>query len=311
MEILVAILIIFLLMGLLLVGIRHVRKLGKGAGDRAVATALNIAVTQFRTEFGFLPPLVKDYDTVQSPAGPIAQLSSGKKVPKVYSASVTADATFLRTSTPPLAEGLPQPIVDVRFSVYSLPYYCIGGLEVMESASVPPTPIDGVAGPGFLTPKRDGSFERAGRRFESFFDLSKNGKALFSPDAAAGRVVVRDAQEVPVRYYRWLRGNVSNGQVNKPDDCNVPILLGRASESPDLRSAEYAIVCAGPDGVFGDEADIKDLLTGPIQAAYGMTWSDLASKVGLPTPDTNDLNALQRVRDTARKDNIIYVGAAK
>lgn len=304
MELLVAILVIFALIGLLIVGVRAVRKSGRGAGDTALVNSLNLAVSNFNREFGFLPPLVKDFES----AGPLRTVS-GRRVPWVYSVSNAQDAQVLRSSQSPAAPGTPQSLYDIRFSLLSLPYYVIGALEV-EGVSGEGRPIDGVAGPGFLTPKRDGSFERSGRKFESFFDLSRNAKALYSSDAAAGRVVLRDANEVPVRYYRWLQGNPSTTLVASVNDCNVPLILGRASDDASLRSAVFAIVAAGPDGVFGDEADIADPSSAapPLLAStFGMTWGELANKVGLPDPG-NDPNLRQKVRDKARSDNVIAAG---
>lgn len=307
MELLVAILVIFALIGLLIVGIRAVRKSGRGAGDAALVNSLNLAVSNFNREFGFLPPLVKDLQT----AVPLRTVS-GRRIPSIYSASVSQDAVFLRTCPPLAAIGAPQSLYDERFSLVSLPYYVIGALEV-EGVAGEGKPIDGVAGPGFFTPKRDGSFERAGRRFDAFFDLSKNGKALYSTDAAAGRVVLRDANEIPVRYYRWLQGDPNTTLIADAEDCNVPFILGRASDDTALRSAAYAIVAAGPDGVFGDEADIADPANSapqPLLDAFRLTWGELANKVGLPDPGS-DLNLQQKVRDKARSDNVFAVGGGK
>src|SRR5262245_17090510 len=94
MEVLVAILIIFLLMGLLIVGVHHVRKAAKGGRDRVQATSLKNAVSMFTTEFKFLPPLVKDFD----PQGPL-RTTGGITAPRVYSFSDPAgqDPLALRT----------------------------------------------------------------------------------------------------------------------------------------------------------------------------------------------------------------------
>jgi type II secretory pathway pseudopilin PulG len=297
MEILVSILVIFTLMGLLIVGARHVRKLARSSADRAAVTSLKQAVVQFRTTTGFLPPLVKD----QTP------LNTGR--PSIYVASVPADGTALRlapdfnTATP----GAP----DLRFSLYSIPYYVIGALDVPGPAPNPNNlPIDGVAGPGFLMPKRDGTFERAGRKFESFFDLGKSGKSLFAADAPNGRVVLRDANEVAFRYYRWLRGDAPNTGPTTPPPLNVPGIfitdLGPPKViDPEFRSADFAIVGAGPNGVFGDEADL------PAWHPQQLSWDALASKAGVSGSPQGNAPLQAKVRDAARADNIVEVGSEK
>lgn len=313
MEVLVAILVIFMLMGLLIVGINQVRKAGKGARDVAMATSLKQGITMFVSEVGFLPPMVNE----THPNGAIDTTGIPNK-PRVYSASSQVDATFLRTRPAPhlvyatLDSGTPYINNDQRFSLFTVPYYVIGALEA-TTGETPDRLIDGVPGPGFFKPKRDGTFEKAGRKFDSFFDLSKNGTALVTMDAAAGKVVLRDANGVPVRFYRWLRGDPQNGnRIQSPDDCCVPLMVGRADQNPALKTAEYAIVLAGPDGVFGDEADLSAPTTVPqtmLSGMVSMSWSQLASKVGLPEPQ-NDQEK-QRIRDRAMKDNIVEYGSAK
>lgn len=92
-------------------------------------------------------------------------------------------------------------------------------------------------------------------------------------------VELRDSKGIPVRYYRWLNGAqyVVGGQnvfeVRSLADYRIPPLVGRLGEpvpgnnnsfnstpadrditkNPALRTAKFAIVGAGPDGVFGDE----------------------------------------------------------
>jgi hypothetical protein len=300
MELLVAILVIFALMGLLIVGARHVRKLARSSADRAAVTSLKQAVTQFKSSVGFLPPLVKD----QQP------LVSGR--PSIYSPQVQADGVALRED-PDFHDVNVLP--DMRFSLYSIPYYLIGGLEAPGAANLP---LDGVAGPGFMTPKRDGTFERSGKKFDSFFDLGKSGKTLFQADATNGRVVLRDANEVAFRYYRWLRGDPPGGPVTNPPNApplNVPDIFVTDPAKvvdPEFRGADYAIVGAGPNGVFGDEADLSRWV--PSWPAPGhpqaMSWDQLASKVGV-SGDVNDANIKIKIRNAARADNIVEVGSEK
>jgi hypothetical protein len=102
-------------------------------------------------------------------------------------------------------------------------------------------PIDGVRGPGFYKPRRDGTFEvpmdvklgsaattsrSGGAKFEPLIDVSKKSLTLYSVgrdssqlpandpndgDSAADPtrdrfVEVRDARNVAIRYYRWVNG---------------------------------------------------------------------------------------------------------
>jgi len=59
-ELLVAILVIFLLIGLLIVGMRHAIAFAKGTGDGAAVHALRQGASQFEQQFNFSVPLVKD-----------------------------------------------------------------------------------------------------------------------------------------------------------------------------------------------------------------------------------------------------------
>lgn len=310
-EILVAILIIFLLMGLLVVAVRKAITFTKSNRDLAQVTALRKGVDHFKTEFSFTPLLVKDFETGIDPV--VLNTATNRMIPNVYKVGVAADAKSLRNAPP----TTPPPWLDLRFSTSSIPYYLIGALEVpSDSSGTDPTPIDGVSGLGFLTPKRDGTFEKSGRRFDPFYDVGKSSKQLYTTDIAKGRVELRDANGVPVRYYRWMQGDPANGnKVVKPEDTNVPWILYRDARTPvppdplatpipaNLLSANFAIVAAGPNGVFGDEVE---LFTAGF-TAIGMNWSDLAAKVGLPDPGSNT-GLRDKVRYEAMKDNIVEAG---
>lgn len=301
MELLVAILIIFVLMGLLIVGIRHVRALAKGERDAQVVRSLKMAVDNFKAEVGFLPPLVKDFSATNGPT----YTNAGRNLINVYDITNANDAKDLR------GQAATQPSqFDKRFSLSTIPYYLIGALEV-ESAAGSGKPIDGVAGLGFYKPRSDGLFEKSGRKFDPFYDGSKNAKAIYTIDAAAGRIVLRDALGVPIRYYRWLRGDPAQSASQSANVYNVPEIVGNPAESIDLRSADYAVVAAGPDGVFGDEAEINQASIDPAlkKELNAMTWTDLASRVKVGGDPTNDPVLQGKVRAAARADNIVQVGA--
>jgi type II secretory pathway pseudopilin PulG len=289
-ELLVAIGIIFLLMGLLLAGLRLARGSARASTDRATLTSLKNAITQFKQTLGFVPPLVRD----NRPSGPVlpgigGPLSGPSRTagtrPVVFVISDPAQLKFLcgyDTGGAKIAYGQP----DWRFSEYSIAYYVIGAL---------PKTVDGVDGPGSRAPRRDGSFETAGKTIQPYFDTSKNAKLVYTENEDEGRIVLRDSYNTPYRYYRWTHGHYDSSgkytdQVLVGADVNVPWIFWNSSEPadipPEAKDAEFAIVSAGPDGVFGDE-DIATL------------------RAKLSAPSSMDDTA---VRDKARKDNIVEFG---
>jgi prepilin-type N-terminal cleavage/methylation domain-containing protein len=303
-EILFTMAVIFLLMGLLLGGIRHIMKNVKSTADLATVNALKDDVAHFAQITGFNPPLVMDLGPYPAfTNGPLVTVSGEQRV-RVY--TVINDAAFLRTAP----VGGATPLIDMRFSMYSLPYYLMGVLDLPRSATNA-SPIDGLAGPGTRMPKRDGTFEVAGRTLPAFFDPRGHQETIVTTDAANGKIEFRDSHGVAYRYYHWIRGD-SSGAVGSERDLHIPWILGTSPMDQDpaaqiwtireeLRNADYAIVCAGPNGVFGDEDLIK--------AAYpshpqGMSASDMLIKLGRPgngplTPDD---------RAAAMADNIVVVG---
>ncbi len=263
MELLVTLLVISLLIGLLLVGFNHVQKTARQTASQQDVVAIRVAVEQFRSDFGFLPALVKDGNVARYPGFPDSadplvadQEEPGKFNPRVYNRAVPADMAYLRgngidsSSTAP-ASG------DYRFSEYSLAYYLLGSLGAE---------VDGVAGPGFGAPRADGSFiRRSSKRTQPLYDPGRGGNVV-AEDLAVGRVSLVDRFGTPYRFYRWEQGRPSGsqmGQVVELRDVNVPKILGApendapnddepARSNPEFRNAAYAIVSAGPNRVFGD-----------------------------------------------------------
>ncbi|MFN0132138.1 MAG: hypothetical protein ACKVW3_06360 [Phycisphaerales bacterium] len=276
-EVLVVILVVFVLIGLLIVGLRVASRSARGSLDRASLTALKNATTQFKQTVGFAPPLADDA------IGPIVAPSTVVKVFRLSDFSVGGDVEKLRAvpADPNLAPA------DLRFSIYSIPIYLIGALDA---------PIDGKSGPGLRVPKKEGSFEKAGKIIDPFFDVSRNAKALFAVDAAKGRYVLRDGKGVAFRYYFWLhdQGDPPLNTALK-DYLNIPWIIGDES-NPDFRDAQWAIVSAGPNGVFGDE----DLL--PVTHPQHLTLAEMQAKMGAGTLSGPALRA------QAREDNSVEVG---
>jgi competence protein ComGC len=295
MELLMSILIIFLLMGLLIAGVHHVMRRARGTADRAAVSSLKTGVSAFTQAMSFLPPLVKD-GGLNGTSDPVD--TAGQ--PIVYSVSDPMDAEALRGG-PASNDG--EPGTYPVFSVYSLPYYLVGALET-----------DGVPGAGFRAVKRNGGFEKAGRIFKPFYD-QRQGVAIYEvPPAGHGKIELRDGRNTAFRYYRWLpdagQPNPQHPAVNTAIGLdylkiylNVPRILydpyfwqpfsTLTEPSPELpaelRSAEYAIVGAGPNGMFGDEPATQ-----------------IADRLGLPNPTTPE--AEQKLRAAAWGDNVVEVG---
>ncbi|MCW5775286.1 MAG: prepilin-type N-terminal cleavage/methylation domain-containing protein [Phycisphaeraceae bacterium] len=263
MELLVTLLVVALLIGLLLVGFNRVQKSARSTAARQDVVSIRIAVEQFRSDFGFLPPLVKDGNTIDYPGFPDSlnplvpdPNESGKFNPRVYNRADQTDLRYLRgdgidSSSSTASNG------DYRFSEYSLAYYLLGALGAE---------VDGVAGPGFAVPRVDGSFDRrSSKRTDPLYDPGRAG-AVIARDGPAGRVTLVDRFGTPYRFYRWEQGQITGqnaGKVMELRDLNVPKILGLpehdapnndepALSNTDLRTAAYAIVSAGPNRVFGD-----------------------------------------------------------
>jgi len=281
-ELLVMIIIVTVLIGLLVVGMRHAFLGARRAAGIQNVNSLKVAVQSFKNDFGFVPPLVKDgYPPTPDTTGPL-RVAGSRTLPNVYSFSDLAELEFLRNN-PPRAG-------DYRFSVYSLSYYLMGTLE---------KDIDGVEGPGARKPKRDGSFDLLDNKtFEPYFDL-KDTDIAFNPwqsnqDESSGRFELQDPNGVPYRYYRWAHGdNLSDNDPNhRPNEPNAPDLVKVGKEPPEFGSAEFAIVAAGADKVFGDIGTGETLEQ--IEDALGQRFTG-------PDADRDAENA-------ARADNIVEVG---
>ena len=291
-ELLVVIAVVVLLIGLLVMGMSHAMALAKKTATQQSVLALKNSVEQFRQDFGFVPPLVKDgYTGTPDISGPLRSVSGRRSVPNVYNFADAGERIFLQDDTSP----------DYRFSIYSLSYYIMGALG---------TNVDGVNGPGAHTPKRDGSFDRlTNETYGPLFD-AKSGKVA-SVDSAQGRIELQDGNGVAFRYYRWAA--VKAGDTGY--DSKKPLLNRRvpkfffddpndtsqspAEANPKLRNAAYVIVAAGADGVFGDIGVERD----PGNPSSKETKDSLGQAAG--TRYQTDADA----EKAARKDNVMEVGS--
>lgn len=271
-ELGVSVLVIAILIGLLLVGLNRLSRTAQSGAERANVSALKIAVESFKNDFGFAPPLVKDgltYPGGMPTTSPLVSMS-GSNFVDVYRTDVASDVEFL--------QGEVSGMEDMRFSVYSLSYYLIGVLDA---------DYDGNDGVGFREPSRDGTFRKVGGRLtDPLFDAAGDSDRLVEVDAEEGRFELRDRNGVAYRYYRWLPVEQESG-MTVTELRRVPSLLGDPAENIQLRDAQYAIVAAGPNRVFGDLSTEET--------------DDLEAELGRGKTD-------EQLEAEGRADNIVEVG---
>jgi type II secretory pathway pseudopilin PulG len=270
LEILFSILVIAFLMGLLIVSLSAARRFAQGTLTERTASSIDYGVSSFRTEFGFVPPLVKDHEDPPLTDLP-PQLRSGDRAKfiDIYSRSNSNDLRVLRGQTSFQGSGAR------RYSERSLAYYLVGALGVE---------VDGIDGAGMFAPDSEGSFKYGGQRYEPFVDVDKVG-SLRVGDLGKGEVTLVDKEDTAIRYYRWEEGD-QQGAVNSLADLNVPDVVGDPEEDESLRNARYGIVVAGPNGVFGDEPE-----------------DELRRRMGASPADPIGL-----LRSQARSDNAVETG---
>lgn len=308
-ELLVSIGAVVLLMGLLIVGLQKGVFLAKSFADAQNARALKLAIDQFKQDFGFLPPLVKDRKFPTDPSRWIEAnpFIAGEKRIAVYLPAREQTGGFNKDWQDLRGDNL---TTDIRFSNVALAYYLAGALDVpVHGKDQDPKniPIDGVLGPGNVAPLIDGAFKvpaaikdpeqkpvskRTGRVYKPYVDLGKAGLRLIRDleDKEGTKVELQDRNGLAFRYYRWKQGE--RGQtsgvpkIKDLKDLNVPVLVGDPATDPLLREAEFAIVAAGPNKLFGDES-----------------LSVIAQELGMSASDSED-----RLRELAREDNVVEVG---
>lgn len=218
---------------------------------------------------------------------------------------------------------------DRRYSKFALPYYLYGvGGRLLDGVPGPgmSRPLAGGLFEGALLRSVGGSRDRydpvvdADRRSLSL-SVGYRGEADYAEHGA----VAPPASDIPdshaafvdpwgraIRYYRWEPGRLENGQlvIRSTLDLNIPPVLlnpeiyaavenadGSAAArdidltagDPELRSARYAVVSAGPDGLFGTE---------PIEL--------IAQRLGRAVPATDQ--EIVRLRKEVWEDNLVGLG---
>ncbi len=216
---------------------------------------------------------------------------------------------------------------DQRFSTLSVPYFLIGALDSPYAAGLTDVPIDGIAGPGFFAPRAGGTFEvpesarrtaaatrkDIGKRYEALAKFDGAFKLVVETTNSGGRrVELQDRNGAAVRYYLWINEFNDAGTWREPrtlDEMNIPRMVGRVGvtvagenvvpSSRDLSANTalrgrymWALVAAGPNGVFGDESDTV-----------------IANGLGVGASGTPAERARRRLE--AERDNIVVYGEAK
>lgn len=224
-ELLIVVAIIGLLATLAFVVLSRALREARTAVERQTVVSLRNAVESFKQDFGFLPPLVDDANPMN---------------PTTRNPNVRSDG-FLRSG---IDQNAP------RHSMYSLSYYLLGVLGEDE---------DGVAGPAYTEPQRDGSFSRRGREYHPRIDVSRDTDRIkqnpTNPTQIAfvdrwGKMAMTPNQWPPVnaiRYYRWLPTfDPPTGEVRH---YRTPRPVGNPNLNMGIRDAQYAIVSVGPNGI--------------------------------------------------------------
>lgn len=240
----VVLVIILVLASLAFFGASRAIRGARSGAEQQQLRSLKLAVEQFRQRFGFVPPLVDD-------AAPLAA-SEARVVLRgedLLGADVTRVKRYLRGEVDP-PQPSDAPGRAYRFSEASLPIYVLGVLDRR---------IDGQDGPGLTTPDREGGFSKTGARVDPLFDTARDSERVQRRGAGPETTVLLDRWKTPIRYYRWEplfvgRGEARAGEVQR---YNVPAVVGDPAVDNKLRTAEYAIVSAGPDRLIND-ADAAD-----------------------------------------------------
>lgn len=304
-ELMVVVLIIGILATLISVGLAAALRTARQAAERHELNGLSMGASAFRDEFGFLPPLVNDGAPLSSDSeGPILENTPRAGVNSV----ALRDRRFMTWRE---ANGAMRDGPDERYSKFSLPIYLMGALGER---------VDGVDGPGMREPRNDGLFAAGGREYEPFFEprreaslvrgyasreeFAEHGEAFPTSVAALdnpSKAAFVDRNGRAYRYYRWEPSETGEVSGNVPPIAlrNIPQILqdprfwddsdrfpGQGEDAVDIRGARYAIVGAGPSGLFGTEP--VDLIR-----------ERLGLRAGL---------AEDEVRRRAWEDNIVEVG---
>ncbi|MBL8963525.1 MAG: prepilin-type N-terminal cleavage/methylation domain-containing protein [Phycisphaeraceae bacterium] len=302
-QLLVTLAVVGTLSGILLTAMSLARRSAIRGADTQVMGAITTGMTAFSATFDFAPPLVRDQH-VSTPRTIVKTMVDSVEVSSIAVYTPASDGNFLRGSNLNISMSNPLAVNDRRFSVNSLGVYLAGVMSAPRRSSVAEVPVDLVPGPGTGRPTLSGGFEKG--RFGPFIDVG--GRTLTvarNDDPDFPTVIVQDRNQVPVRYYRWLK----NQSVTTWDDLNIPpMVIGpdypkfhsstsasqREQADPRITGANWACVMAGPNRVFGDEP--IDVIVQALRGYEGASVDESMSEAAL--------------RARAWADNLVEVGRA-
>jgi prepilin-type N-terminal cleavage/methylation domain-containing protein len=285
-EVLVAGVIISLLAALVFFAAGLAVRSSRLAAEQQLLRSMMLSIQQYESVVGSVPPLVADGPTVDT--GPV--INVGPRADwrvRIQGESTVAVSAFdpLRVNRFLRFERLGDNNDALRrFSTYTPALYLVGSLGAE---------FDGVDGPGFSKPDRDGAFVRGSGTVKPYLDVSGAFAQRLRIDptvvnATAERTQVVDRWGNPVRYYRWtplnhvvvrqgvpapvsvyrgpfpVAGNPEQFAIQTAPgnnaaregevrSFNVPPAVGNAFIDVRLRSAKCAVVSAGPDGRINDD----------------------------------------------------------
>ncbi len=295
-ETTITVVIIAILASILLVAVGRGLIFARESAERQNLVALKFAVTQFKTEFGFYPPVIQDNNRSNYPSfaagtdsrvGPIDDLG-GSQQPVVFEgtrvdARLARETAYLQGYTTATGNTVIDP--DYRYSDYSLATYLAGALDDFD---INRKAIDGAMGPKFTKPGETGAFAQRGQAYDAYFDFSKGGRgtreavddramALSNPQR---RPIIKDRWGTAIRFYRWLPRADTSGAADAKPSILIPRTVGDPRTNPALAGAEFAIVSLGNDKATDDGRPIA----------------------------VGDLNAAGGTPNVSTKDNIVEVG---
>lgn len=213
-----------------------------------------------------------------------------------------------------------------RYSKFSLSYYLVGALGSAVDGVEGPGMVAPIRTGAFQDVVTDSSgstatgTSSARKRFDPFFDPDRESgriereyideneyaehgttaPATLPQSEAAFYPALVDRAGKAYRFYRWEHGNPNNpnDRVESLDDLNIPRVLldpialtqgveDPIGDNPALKSATWAIVGAGPNGLFGTEP-----------------WPIIANELGYAESGASDAE-VARGRAEAAEDNLV------
>jgi len=248
-ELAIVIIIIAMLASLGFVAAGRAIRSARMAAERQLLVSIRNGVDAFRMQFGFLPPLVVDGPNV--PTGCQPTTTAGPLTTTTPKQPVVRSAKFLSRDETSTAN-------EPRCSVYTIPYYLMGLLDMSDGGPGGGKPIDGFEGGEFSTPLPDGTFSQRGAPISPLLDSAGlRGRVWRNPAANyQWQIVLMDRWSTPIRFYRWApkydttQGSNNRGMVQQ---YYVPREVGDPNTQAELRSAEYAIMSLGPDRMTDED----------------------------------------------------------